>query len=166
MSAHDWRTRDLLRILGASVLLILLLQIFPQSALAFQSHPEPEGLYVHQISHVFFSLAMGIMVYWLQKNNFVASRGWRLIQVACILLIVWNVDTITGHYVEEILPDSTFFGPQGWHQRISVSLGNWALAYYVLKMDHLLSVPALVCLFLGIRILLRQAMSEERAGNG
>jgi hypothetical protein len=33
--------------------------------------------------------------------------------------------------------------------------------YYALKLDHLVSVPAMICLFLGIRSLYKDALKEE-----
>jgi hypothetical protein len=132
----------------------------PEVAWAFQSHPAPEGLYVHQLAHVIFSVAMGILAYWLQVNSFVQQRGWRLIQISCILFILWNLNTILGHWVEERVAADAVIGEPDWTQRIILD-STMTRLYYALKLDHLVSVPAMICLFLGIRSLHKAALEKE-----
>ena len=132
----------------------------PEVAWAFQSHPAPEGLYVHQLAHVVFCVAMGILAYWLQVNSFVQQRGWRLIQISCILFVLWNIDTFLGHWVEERVAADAVTGKPDWTQRIILDSAMTRL-YYALKLDHLISVPAMICLFLGIRSLYKAALKEE-----
>jgi hypothetical protein len=143
-----------------------LLVALPESALAFQSHPEPEGLYVHQLAHVFFIVAMAFLAYWLQANNLTEQKGWRLVQISCLLLILWNLDAMAGHWVEERVPDRSLIGEPDWTQRINLDTSPWVPVYYLLKLDHLLCVPAIVCLFAGIRLLFRNALKEEGGRNG
>jgi hypothetical protein len=136
----------------------------PETALAFQSHAGYEGLVGHQLAHVFFAGAMGILAYWLHENRFTDLKGWRFVQASCLLFILWNIDAIFGHWVEDRIPDASLIGEPDWTQRIYFNV-EWAFAYYVLKMDHLLCVPAIVCLAAGIRLLFRNALEEE-GGNG
>ena len=133
----------------------------PAAALAFQSHPAPEGLYVHQLAHGFFILAMIVLAYWLQVNGFTRERGWRLIQVSCILLIIWNLVAATGHWVEERISADVILGEPDWTQRIVMD-SVWSGLFYALKLDHLVSVPAMMCLLLGIRSLYKRAAAEEQ----
>lgn len=146
----------------ATLAALATLLFIPGSAWAFQSHPEPEGLYTHQIAHLFFIFAMAMLVYWLEHNRFTHERGWRLIQIACILLIAWNIGAFAGHWVEEQIPSSAVIGEPDWTQRIDFSSHWLAPVYYVLKLDHLVSVPAMICLFLGIKSLYKQALSEKQ----
>ncbi|MBI4965854.1 MAG: hypothetical protein HY913_21430 [Desulfomonile tiedjei] len=136
----------------------------PTVASAFQSHPGPEGLYAHQLAHIFFILAMAFLGYWLQVNGFTRERGWRLIQISCILLILWNIVAFTGHWLEERIPETVVSGEPDWTQRIAVN-SAWTGLYYALKLDHLVSVPAMLFLLLGIRSLYRQAVTEGRRGD-
>ena len=133
---------------------------FPESVLAFQSHTGYEGLCVHQMAHVIFAIAMGILAYWLHANKFTDQKGWRLVQISCLLFILWNMDAFAGHWVEERIPDGSLVGEPDWTQRIAVDV-EWVTAYYILKMDHLWCVPAIVCLFAGIRLLFLSALNEE-----
>jgi hypothetical protein len=132
----------------------------PSAASAFQSHPGPEGLYAHQLAHIFFILAMAFLAYWLQVNGFIRQRGWRLIQISCILLILWNIVAFTGHWVEEGIADAAISGEADWTQRIVVN-SVWTALYYAFKLDHIVQVPAIVCLVLGMRSLYKHAAGEQ-----
>ncbi|HMK33899.1 MAG TPA: hypothetical protein VK463_02450 [Desulfomonilaceae bacterium] len=154
---------------GPSILTILALMasfLAPDSVHAFQSHAEPEALYGHQLAHAFFIIALAILAYWLRANRFTDLKGWFLIQVTCLLLILWNIAAIAGHWVEERIPDASLIGEPDWTQIIRLDTSPWAIYYYALKMDHLLCVPAIMCLFLGIRLLFRNALNEEVRKNG
>lgn len=134
----------------------------PEQALAFQSHDAPEGLYGHQLAHAFFIVAMAILVYWLELNRLTANRAWRLIEISCALLLLWNLWAMIGHWVEELIPDASLAGEPDWSQRLRLNLSPWTRLYYVLKFDHLVCLPAIVCLYLGIRGLCERALTEER----
>jgi hypothetical protein len=143
------------------VLILTYLLCSPAVVNAFQSHPAPEGLYVHQLAHCFFVFAMGMLAYWLQINGLTREKGWRLIQLSCILLILWNLVAFTGHWVEEMISDSAVSGEPDWTQRIVVDSVCTGL-YYVLKLDHLVQVPAMLFLLLGVRSLYKRAASEAQ----
>jgi len=149
-----------LHVRTAFSLIVAYMLLSPQLAWAFQSHPAPEGLYAHQLAHVFFIVAMGMLVYWLQVNDFVRERAWRLIQISCLLFILWNMDAILGHWVEERVTSDAVIGEPDWTQRIVLD-SSMTWLYYFLKLDHLICVPALICLCLGIRSLYKTALKEE-----
>ncbi|MBI5250361.1 MAG: hypothetical protein HY912_12775 [Desulfomonile tiedjei] len=145
-----------------SVFLLCLLILIPGSAWGFQSHPAPEGLYAHQMAHIFFLLSMAILAYWLEQNRFTLQRGWRFIQIACILFIVWNLVAFTGHWVEEQIPNASVTGEPDWTQRIDFSSHPLVPLYYALKLDHFVSLPAVIFLFLGIRSLYHESVTRDR----
>jgi hypothetical protein len=153
--------REGLKLKTVPVLLVLWALLSPGLAWGFQSHPAPEGLYMHQLAHVFFVVAMGILAYWLQVNEFVRQRGWRLIQISCILFILWNIMAFAGHWVEERVAADAVIGEPDWTQRIILNSAMMRL-YYALKLDHLVCVPAMICLLLGIRSLYRGVLKEQR----
>ncbi len=125
---------------------------------ATQTHSEPEGLVVHQIAHFFFALSMGLLVYWLRARQLTFKSGWRFIQYAAILLILWNVDAFAVHVLDEFTGVLSIQKIGHWHIRIDAQGGYAALApfYYLAKLDHVWCVPALVLLFLGLRRLTRE----------
>lgn len=141
---------------------VVFVLVLPGSAWAFQSHTSPEGLYAHQLAHVFFLFSMAILAYWLEQNRFTSQRGWRFIQIACVLFVVWNLVTFAGHWVEEQIPDASMIGEPDWTQKIDFSSHTLAPLYYVLKLDHFISLPAVIFLFLGIRSLYLESLSHER----
>ena len=47
----------------------------PTLALATQTHGEPEGLVVHQITHLVFIFSMGTLVFWLRQRKLVVETG-------------------------------------------------------------------------------------------
>ena len=137
------------------VLLHLFLPIFPlflrpDAALALQIHPAPEGLYAHNIAHAFFIFSMATLAFWLQKRRLVVEKGWRYIQISCLLFIFWNIDAMAGHIIDSYLSEEAFTG-QGWAKSMIKEKVFAPYFYYLLKMDHLICVPAIFFLFLGLK---------------
>lgn len=146
--------------LAASLAALLAL---PPLAGATQGHGGLEGLYVHQLSHIFFCISMGILIYWLKSRNLTRRPGWRCVGISAMLFILWSVDAFTVHLLEEQLAliDTGRIG--AWGIRIDAADGyGWIRPfYYLIKLDHLLCVPALVFLYLGLRRLLREAAAPQ-----
>ncbi len=124
--------------------------LWPELALALQVHPAPTGLYAHQIAHAFFTVSMGILVYWLQERRLVERRGWRYIQLSALCFILWNLGAMAGHVIDSYLTEEAFVG-QGWKTALVAEKAILPNLYYLLQMDHLICVPAMALLFLGLR---------------
>ena len=137
---------------------------FATPAMATQTHGEPEGLVAHQIAHLFFMVSMGFLVYWLHARRLTKERGWRFIQYAAILLILWNMDTFFAHTLDEAVDLLDIRRIGNWHIRIVAESGFESLEtlYYAAKLDHLWCVPALWLLYIGIKRL-EQSGQEMRA---
>jgi phosphoglycerol transferase MdoB-like AlkP superfamily enzyme len=138
------------------------LLLWPRLAWALQTHPAPEGLFAHMLAHVFFVAALGIFTYWLHTTGLVRERGWRLIQISCFLFILWNLDTFTVHWLEHTMTKEmlTTTGLD-WFKRLAMTEGWRSWLYYFGKFDHLLCVPAILFLLLGLRHLYREAGSAR-----
>ena len=151
------------RILWFQTVLVLLLTSLPHSAGATQAHGAPEGLYVHQFSHLFFIFAMAILIYWLRSRGLVRQTGWRYLQYAALFFILWSVDAFLVHLLDEQfkLVAVTRTGP--WQLRLDTPAGLGFLAplYYLLKLDHLVCVPGLFFLYLGLRRLSLETEGPE-----
>jgi hypothetical protein len=132
-------------------------------AFATQVHAHPEGLYSHQIAHGFFALSMGILIYWLRQRRLVKEPGWRLIQFAALFFILWNADAMVAHYLDDHSELLRIIDAGSWHAAIVVAGSSDLLTvlYYLVKLDHLLCVPAIVLLTLGLRQLLRTAQETR-----
>jgi hypothetical protein len=147
----------------ALVSIFILSFLFPDEAGATQVHAEPEGLIGHQIAHFFFAFSMGTLIYWLRERSLNREPGWRYVQYAAFFFIFWNLNAITVHYLDD--RDDLFgeIDAGTWHARINVLTHSDPLIilYYFIKLDHLLCVPAIVFLYLGLRQLLKQAQESR-----
>jgi hypothetical protein len=131
---------------------------------ATQTHGEPEGLVVHQLAHLFFIFSMGLLIYWLRQRNLVKLKAWRYIQYSAMLFILWNIDTFTVHLLDEQVGLMRIQRLDTWHLQIDTEARHRLLAYiyYITKLDHLLCVPALLCLYLGLRRLYHENRSAVK----
>ncbi len=153
------------RLLRLSALAVAAGWLAPAAALAVQEHNAPEGLYAHQIAHLFFLGSMGLLIFWLRQRRLVKGAGWRYIQYAALFFIFWNLTAFTAHLLDEDLAVVDIQQVAAWTVRIDVGDLPQALGwlYYAAKLDHLLCVPALLFLYFGLRRLLREA---EAANHG
>jgi len=137
---------------------IAALVLASEPALATQSHSAPEGLYAHQLAHIFFIVSMGILIYRLRDRKLVQTAGWRYIQYAALFFILWNLDAFSVHLLEEQIAVIDVRRIDPW--KISITAANHSTAltwfYYAVKLDHLLCVPALLLLYFGLRRLLKE----------
>jgi len=133
-----------------------------EPALATQAHSAPEGLYAHQLAHIFFTVSMGVLIYWLRERQLVQSVGWRYIQYAALFFILWNLDAFSVHLLDEQLAIIDVRRIDPW--KISLIAANdsktliWL--YYAAKLDHLLCVPALLFLYFGLKRLVRETEAQ------
>lgn len=136
--------------------------LLPGIAAATQTHPEPEGLYAHQLAHLFFIFAMGTLAYWLKARGLTRSGGWRLIRFAAMLLILWNIDAFAAHFLDEMTDWVRVRNVSPYRLEIHAQPGFEFLSvvYYLVKLDHLFCVPALFCLYFGLRRLGREENPE------
>lgn len=132
---------------------LFLVFLFSDPAFSLQLHGDPEGLYVHQIAHLFFVVSLAILIYWLFRMKLLFQRGWRFIGLGALLLILWNIDAFVGHWIEGTQGVKMVIDGNRWSGTIkflSVSK-TIAVVYYFAKLDHLLCVPAVASIFLGLR---------------
>jgi len=137
--------------------------LLPGAALAVQEHGAPEGLYTHQGAHLFLAASLGLLIYWLRQKQLVREAGWRWIQYAALFFILWNIDAFTAHLLDEQLDVVDMRPAGGGMVRVDAGELPQALAalYYAVKLDHLLCVPAMLFLYLGLRRLLNDAMQRQ-----
>ena len=140
----------------------------PATVWATQTHGGLEGLYVHQFAHIFFAFSMGLLIYWLRKWGLVASAAWRSIQYSALFFIAWNLDAYVSHWLVEQSGLIEVTAVDGMRIQITTPRGMKWLSeiYYLTKLDHLLSVPALIFLFLGLKQLLKSAEESEQVEGG
>ena len=139
-------------------LLVLAIALVSEPALATQAHSAPEGLYAHQLAHIFFIVSMGVLIYWLRERKLVKAVGWRYIQYAALFFILWNLDAFSVHLLEEQIAVIDVRRIDSW--KLSITAANHSdtliWLYYAAKLDHLLCVPAVFFLYFGLRRLLKE----------
>ena len=148
------------------ILIVIVLLMGPGSAMATQAHGEPEGIYAHQLSHLFFMVSMMIFIYWVRQKKLVRHKGWRFIQYAALFFILWNLNVVVVHFLDEQSLILSVEKINTLQVRIVSNWGKWVeMYYYVGKMDHLLCVPALIFLFAGLKqLFINTSESQERHG--
>lgn len=150
-----------------AVFCVLTVIYFPSLAFAIQLHGDPEGLFVHQIAHVFFIISMATLIYWLFRVKIIFHKGWRFIGLASVFFILWNVDAFVGHAIEGSRGVGMVIDGDAWKGTVRFPLLNdWvATLYYLLKLDHLLCVPGIVSLYLGLKELCQNS-TDYNGRNG
>jgi len=144
------------------LLLPLALLLAPDQAWALQSHGEPEGIYVHQLAHIFYAAALGYLFWDVGRNAF-PGKGWRYLQLFCVLMILWNVVAFSGHWLGFHIDNSDLLRPSGYFSsQILGPISGVKLTYFCATLDHLLSVPALFFLFLSLRTLYHSSDTAEK----
>ena len=96
-----WDTFQMKHKIQSSLFFLALfsLMIFtPNPALATQGHGGIEGVYAHQIAHIFFIISMGGLIYWLRQRGLVRERGWQLIRLSAFFFILWNLDNLPADF--------------------------------------------------------------------
>lgn len=123
----------------------------PPPVFALQTHGGPEGLYVHQGGHLFLIFSLVIFLVNVRRSGLEVERAWQLLYWGAFLFVLWNIWAFIGHLVEVLVPESLFVVLPG-RPVPSLVMSSWReAAYYVLKMDHLLCLPALVFFYAGLR---------------
>lgn len=144
------------------LLLLTVLLIFPDQAHALQAHGAPEGIYVHQLAHIFFLSALCYLLWDIRRSSF-PGKGWRFLQAFCICMILWNIVAFSGHWVGGSINNSDIVVNSGYlSATITGPITTSKLIYYLTKLDHLFSVPALFFLYLCMRSLYRRSCEEEK----
>lgn len=147
-------------VLLTSLFLPIALLLVPDQAWALQSHGGPEGIYVHQLAHLFYAAALSYL-FWDVGRNF-TGKGWQYLQIFCVFMILWNIIAFTGHWIGFHIAASDITTTGGYFSsQITGPLSGIKLLYFSATLDHLLSVPALFFLFLSMRTLYHSTETED-----
>ena len=147
----------------SKIRVFLVLRIFstPAKVWALQSHGAPEGNYVHQMAHLLFMGSL-LYLYWHTRHTpALASRGWKYLQIFCIVFTCWNILAFVGHEAFGYLTSDDFIEKNGLKESIAGPITAVKVIYFVTKMDHLLYVPALLALVISLRTFYHDALKEE-----
>jgi len=129
-------------------------------AWALQPHGGGEGLYIHQMAHVFFMATLTYLYLHTRRTQDPFSKGWRYLRLFCVLFFFWNLMAIIGHETALHLSHDDFINPGTWGERLAPPLDALKIVHYISRMDHFLTVPALLALFFSLRSFYHEAREE------
>ncbi len=136
-------------VLGAAASLLLLLA--PEPAHAIQAHGPPEGIYVHQIGHVLFGMAMLGFALRIRVSRLMVRKSWQLMALGALLLFFWNGWAFVAHILAAKVPASDFITNKEGIRMWLLIHNPVDLLYYIFKMDHILCVPAIFCIYRSLK---------------
>jgi hypothetical protein len=140
--------------------------LLPGPAQAIQLHLTSEGIITHQMGHLFFLVSMVALIFTLSGKGLDKQKGWRLIQYSSFFFILWNLDAILGHFLDNQIHAVKIENLSFNRMRMAVYNDSPALYwfYYLLKLDHLLAVPAMLLFYRGLSSLVREqkALPEKK----
>jgi len=138
------------------------------TALATQTHGQPEGLYVHQMAHIFFIISMGILICRLKSKKPHLSPGWKLVKYSALFFILWSLDAFAVHFLSEQLNMIQIKTIGLWQIKINDYFDNNLLKffYYLARMDYLLLLPGFIFLYYGLIRLLNEKPLNDSMPDG
>lgn len=118
-------------------------------AWAVQAHGGQEGLVAHQLGHFLFTVGMLFLLYRLYKEK-TKGGGWVEFKTFLWLLILWNITTFTGHWMNEFVDNDKFIRVDG--AILSFTAGSFQdVIYYATRLDHLVLIPSFAFLIAALR---------------
>lgn len=129
--------------------------MLPIEVSATQLHASSEGIITHQAGHFFFLFSMVALIFTITGKDLNKQKGWRLIQYSAFFFILWNLDAIFAHFLDNQIYAVKIENISLGKMRIITNNDSSLLAwfYYILKLDHLLCVPAILFLYKGLSFL-------------
>jgi len=137
---------------GLAAILSAGLVLLPADGHATQLHASLEGIITHQVGHLFFLFSMVALIFTLTGKGLNRQKGWRWIQYSAFFFILWNLDTMAAHFLDNQIYAVKIENLSLTHIRVITQYDSTVLAwvYYILKLDHLLCVPAMIFFYKGI----------------
>ncbi len=145
-------------------LFVLLSFIEPENVFATQIHTGSEGIIVHQLGHLFFLFSMVILIFAINGKGLDKEKGWRLIQYSAFLFILWNLDAMCVHFLDNQIKAVRVENISQWTMKITSVNNSTSLdwIYYILKLDHIFCVPALFMLYKGLSKILETEREKAK----
>lgn len=146
-----------------TVFLLLLGALLPDNAMAFQPHAY-SGLYIHQLAHFFLIVSLFFFAVKARQTRLASLKGWQHIIAGTWLLMLWSATTMVGHFLDLDISEDALFLPPGADIPLLRLTGWQEGLYYVLKLDHLLAVPAMFLFYRGLKLLREKQATPSSPG--
>lgn len=125
----------------------------PAQVWAVQQHAGLEGMVVHELGHLLFMAGMFFLLYRMDQpetRKMTRGSGWFEFKLFIWLIILWNALTFYGHWHQEIISPDKFVRVGGKITAFILSSPVDAL-FYGSRLDHLVLLPAFLCLLQALR---------------
>ena len=95
---------------------------------------------------------MVTLILTISGKNLGSQKGWRLIQYSAFFFVLWNLDAVAAHFLDNQIHAVKIENISLWTLDIVTYNDSQLLGfvYYILKLDHLLCVPAMLLLYKGL----------------
>ena len=120
----------------------------PVHAWAVQQHGGAEGLVAHEIGHILFIAGMLFLLYRMRRPA-TSGYGWFEFKLFLVLIVLWNTLTFYGHWYHEILNPEKYVRLHGKITGFTLT-GFVDALFYLSRLDHLVLLPAFLCLMLAL----------------
>ncbi|MEZ0329721.1 MAG: hypothetical protein ABWK15_09255 [Dissulfuribacterales bacterium] len=120
-------------------------------AFCLQVHGGNEGLYTHQMAHLFFMAAMVFLSYILFRHPLGHGKGWTYLKFSLLFFFLWNINAFITHGLELDIPPNAMLQEGPLPHALCIPVNFKIYIYYLGKFDHLLCVPAMFCLAMALR---------------
>ena len=139
-------------VLKRILMVLLAAAICPDQADAIQLHAGGGGIITHQMGHLFFLFSMIVLIFTIRGKALDKVKGWRFIQYAAFFFVLWNLDALTAHFLDNQIQVVRTQTLDFRSMLIETNTDSKTLVwvYYVLKLDHLLCVPAMLFMYMGV----------------
>ncbi|MCK5311151.1 MAG: hypothetical protein KAJ62_03530 [Desulfobacteraceae bacterium] len=160
-----YKIKLFLKTVSATITIAGLL-LLPIDVYATQLHAGSEGVITHQMGHLFFLFSMITLIFTITGKGLDKQAGWRCIQYSAFFFILWNLCAVSTHFLDNQLNAVAMESISLGKMKLVTNNNSQILAwiYYVLKLDHLLCVPAMLFLYKGLSKLVdnqRQMMAKK-----
>ena len=144
----------------AAGLLACLVLFAPDSAQALQVHDTPaEGLYAHQLAHIYYVVSLICFAGYVRRTDF-TIRSWWYLRLFCLLMVLWNLLALFGHLAAAHVENTAIANGEDFLDiRLQLPWTLPKLLYFLARLDHLLCVPGLFCLYMAVRIFYQRAVA-------
>lgn len=156
--AAVYRVRN---IIMSTTLFCLFFLLHSDPAFCLQVHGGNEGLYVHQMAHLFFMAAMIFLSYILFRHPLGYGKGWTYLKFSLFFFFLWNINAFITHGLEVDIPREAILQEGLLPHSLCIPLTFKAYIYYIGKFDHVLCVPAMFCLAMALRSLCMEAKQRS-----
>jgi hypothetical protein len=117
------------------------------------------------MAHGFFAASLLFLLYLLKTKPIGKGPAWRFFKLSLLFFLLWNLWTLTAHWVTTQLPPGAL-STSGtiWQHRLTHKMSGWYWIYYLSRFDHLICLPAIWFLLKSLKTFCAEIDQENESG--